>query len=144
MNEERTTQRSLDAFRTVDRRDAGFSLIETLVAFAILSVSLTVLFAGVTRAIVGSQYAQHKRLALRIAQNQIEEIGITVPIQPGERKGRSENGFAWAHRMQAIPQLSSPASLSAWVEVSVWTSELAVGPPAITLLTAKRVQVLRQ
>lgn len=143
MNEARTTQRS-PSVRTVDRRDAGFTLIETLVAFAILSISLTVLFAGVTRSIVGSHYAQQKRLALRVAQDQIEEIGVTVPIQPGERKGRSENGFAWAHRTQVIPQLSSPASLSAWVEVSVWTSDIAVGPPAISLLTAKRVQVLRQ
>ena len=75
--------------------EAGFSLLETLVAVMVLGVSLVVilqLFSGALRA--GSLSANYTR-ALFIAQNKMEETLVKPLIEEGETEGNVEEIFSY-------------------------------------------------
>lgn len=74
------------------RRAVGFSLLEVLVAFVILSLvatSLYRLFAG-SLANVGA--AEEYSRALLVAESVLAEVGGTRPLSAGEHSGRVEEG----------------------------------------------------
>ncbi len=68
---------------------AGFTLIEVLVAFAIVAVMLLALLEGSTRALRSIERAGvHARL-LAEAENMLAEVGTLVPLRPGRIDGRT-------------------------------------------------------
>lgn len=77
------------------RRQGGFSLLEVLVAFAILALSLGVLmniFARATQTtIVSSQYSQ----AASLIESKLATVGNAIPLEAGTIAGEPENGFEW-------------------------------------------------
>lgn len=77
------------------RRQGGFSLLEVLVAFAILALSLGVLMQIFSRAtiatVTSSQYSQ----AASLAEAVLNDVGFEIPLEEGSRSGQSEAGFAW-------------------------------------------------
>ncbi|MBF0218385.1 MAG: prepilin-type N-terminal cleavage/methylation domain-containing protein [Gammaproteobacteria bacterium] len=86
------------------RSGAGFSLLEVLVAFTIMALSLGVLLniiTSVTRAnMVTSGYSH----ALIIAESQMAVAGIESPLQTELVKGESQNGrFHWQRRVTPCP-----------------------------------------
>jgi general secretion pathway protein I len=74
---------------------AGFSLLEVLVAFAILSISLGVLmqiFSQASRTtLVSSQYSR----AASLAEAKLNAVGSAIPLEEGTVSGDPENGIAW-------------------------------------------------
>lgn len=75
---------------------AGFSLLEVLVAFAILAVSLGVLmniFSQSARTtIVASQYSR----AASLAETRLNAVGTPeIPLEEGTFSGDPEGGIAW-------------------------------------------------
>jgi len=109
-----------------DSRQRGYSLIEVLVAFAILAMALTVLlriFSGGLRNIdASSEYTR----ALVVAEAELAVPGILEPMQSGFAEGTTADGFKWQRQVSALDlggrTLESP--LSPWriaVEVQ-WPS----------------------
>ncbi len=75
--------------------EAGFSLLETLVAVMVLGISLVVilqLFSGALRA--GSLSTNYTR-ALFIAQNKMEETLVKPVLEEGETEGNAEEIFSY-------------------------------------------------
>lgn len=74
----------------------GYTLIEVIVAFALLAMGLTLLLgtlSGSTRQVRWS--ADAGRAALH-AQSLLDTVGITEPLQPGRRDGDFEDGrYRW-------------------------------------------------
>jgi general secretion pathway protein I len=74
---------------------AGFSLLEVLVAFAILSISLGVLmqiFSQASRTtLVSSQYSR----AASLAEAKLNAVGSAIPLEEGTVSGDPEDGIAW-------------------------------------------------
>ena len=103
------------------RRQRGYSLIEVIVAFALLALALTLLLgtlSGATRQVRWSGDAG--RAALH-AQSLLDQVGVGAPLQPGQSDGEFDNGrYRW---MLAITPWTDPASPSA----------LAVDPAAARL-----------
>ena len=102
----------------------GYTLVEVLVAFVILAMTLTVLlriFSGGVRNIgVSADYAR----AVLIAESQLEAAGIDEPYHAGETRGIEDEEFTWTRSVS--PYLPSPGyaptvnGLRAWhVEVTV-------------------------
>ncbi len=76
------------------RRQAGFALVEAIVAFAILAISLIALFVGVSGAERSGLRSHFQMTALRLARSRLDELGVVVPLRTRTYKGRSE-GVDW-------------------------------------------------
>ncbi len=88
--------------RAVNKKSAGFTLIETLVAIMLLAISMTSimqLFSGGIRSIrVSNEYER----AIFYAQELIEEILLAPSLAEETRKGQFEDGFRWSMKIQAL------------------------------------------
>lgn len=82
--------------RPARSRQRGYTLIEVLVAFAVLALALTVLLgtlSGATRQVRWS--ADAGRAALH-AQSLVAQVGVGEPLVPGRRGGELEAGrYRW-------------------------------------------------
>ena len=102
-------------------RQAGFSLLEILVAFTILATVITVLlqiFAGGLRNLrVGDEYMA----AVTIAEARLAEIGRSVPVVPGET-----GGAVGKYRWQAAILPYATSALPEDAEVSLYAVDVTV------------------
>ena len=76
-------------------KSRGFTLLEVLVAFSILTVSLGVLFQifskGTNAVILGNEYSQ----AVIIAQSRLASAGIEGEFDDGEYSGEENETYRW-------------------------------------------------
>lgn len=75
---------------------SGFSLLEILIAFSILALSLGILLnifsGGLRRTIVSEEYQQ----AVIIAQSKLAAAGIEVPLHSGSKQGEVLEKYFWS------------------------------------------------
>lgn len=124
--------------------EAGFSLIETLVALMVF----TACYVLVQQSISGSwrlmRAAQSEEAALAVAQRQLALSGIETPLEEGSSNGLSEDGYAWAVEIRRYgppgPQAPTPL-LAYWVDVSVRWKESALRPERSLSLKSLRLAV---
>jgi general secretion pathway protein I len=84
------------------RDQAGFTLLEVLVAFVIASMALAVLFQGATEGLHGTDLAAHYQEALARAQSRMASLGRDLPVQDGDHQGEDGDGFHWHTRISTI------------------------------------------
>jgi len=86
----------------VIRRHKGFSLLEILIAFAIMAVAITIVLrvfgSGVNNAVTSEEYTS----AVQIAESLMARTGIEAPLELGETQGNIANKFDWAVRITAV------------------------------------------
>jgi general secretion pathway protein I len=91
------------------RQHKGFSLLEILVAFAIMAVALTIVLrifgSGVNNAVVSEEYT----LAVQIAESLMARTGVETPLQVGELSGSEADKYHWLIR---ITPVAAPPSKS--------------------------------
>lgn len=73
----------------------GFTLIEVLVATAILAVTLTILFQSFSGGINATVKSQKHILAILSAQSLMDRIGHDIPLKNGSKEGETELGLKW-------------------------------------------------
>jgi general secretion pathway protein I len=103
-------------------RQRGFSLIEILVAFVILAMSLSVIFrifsGGLRNVALSEDYAR----AVLVAESQLAAVGVSEPLVRGVTTGEWDQRFRWQRVIeQYLPWEQGkelPASLQAF-QVSV-------------------------
>lgn len=109
------------------KRQHGYSLIEVIVAFALLAGALTLLLgtlSGAARQVRDSE--AHSRAAL-YAQSLLAAQGMEAPLRPGHQGGAFEDGrFRWTldvqpyadpHARNAAPQPSGTSLLQLDLQV---------------------------
>ena len=69
------------------RHNAGFSLIEVLVAILILGIALVGLTHGITTGLASSKEAEMQTTAALLAQGKIEELRAEGGLEDGEDEG---------------------------------------------------------
>lgn len=84
-------------------RHKGFSLLEILVAFAIMAVALTIVLrifgAGINTAVVSEEYV----LATQIAESMLARVGADIPLQNGHLNGIEGGDYRWSLHIDALP-----------------------------------------
>jgi general secretion pathway protein I len=76
-------------------KQQGFSLLEILIAFSILALSLGILLkifsAGVNTAVVAEDYTA----AVQIAESLMAKTGVETPLQNGQDSGLENDKYHW-------------------------------------------------
>jgi len=122
------------------RSDAGFTLIEVVVAFvvaALVVVAALQLFGG---AFDGSARAERLSRALIAAESRMAAVGVTVPLRTGEERGDGPGGTTW--RTSIAPYEADPALDADTLPVRAYEVTVTVGwqsgsSDAVTLRTVK-------
>lgn len=80
----------------VTRFQSGFTLIEVIVAFAVLALALTLLLGTLSGASRQVRWADDAGRASLYAQSFIDQLGVGEALAPGRQEGGFENGrFRW-------------------------------------------------
>ena len=123
------------------RRAGGFTLLEVVVAFTILAVAMVGLMRAFSSGLRGLDAAQVSTAAVMHARSKLEEVGIAIPLEDGERSGEFDDGYQWRVSMVPLedPRTSDLAApmLPYRVEVTVTAPGTAPGGRAFTLDTVR-------
>lgn len=120
--------------------DAGFSLVEVLVALAISALLMAAVYRGLALGTRGLRVSDVESRLTEVARTQLARAGVDTPLAEGEQTGRSGN-IHWT--VTISPYVSPVAPVDPadtfgkprafWVEVEV----RAQGRPARRLTTVK-------
>ena len=90
-------------------KQQGFSLLEILIAFSILALSLGILLkifsAGVNTALVAEDYTA----AVQISETLMAKTGVETPLQPGQSSGLENEKYHWL--VEVIPFEFNPENV---------------------------------
>ncbi len=119
-----------------DASRAGFTLLEVLVAFAVLSMTLIAAYQLLGTGLRGSERAERVKFALLAAESKLAEIGGGASLRAGRSGGTLGGGYRWRaevrRRREAEPESALPVAA---YEVSVTVSWGTAG--AVTLDTLR-------
>lgn len=121
-------------------REAGFVLLEVLIAAVLAALTLIVVFHSYSTAFSGSERTERVTIALLAAESKLAEIGVAAPLQPGETTGRLEGGYGWRAEVRpygALPEdeFGGPPVRAYEVEVTVsWGGGQSVSLSSLRLI----------
>jgi general secretion pathway protein I len=126
--------------------DAGFTLIEVLVAFAILATALGALFAIFGSGLRRGGQIEAERNAVAVAQSILADIGREIPLIDGKAEGDGPGGVRWRVDIRPYGDAGQglqpePAALVRAHEVSVVVSWGPGAGRAVSLQTLRLAPV---
>ncbi len=91
-----TRNSKLETGRCETRRsEAGFTLMEVLVATAIMGIAVTALMTGLSGSLRNIGRAESYERAILLGRAQMNRILIEGPLKPGLYRGAWEDGWRW-------------------------------------------------
>jgi len=82
------------------KANQGFSLLEILVAFTIMAVSLGIVLkifsSGVNTAVISEDYI----IATQIAESLMAKTGVEEPLEEGETTGLEDDKYQWSIKIE--------------------------------------------
>ena len=78
-----------------DGRAGGFTLVEVVVALAILALTFTFAYRAMSGGLGRLADDGAAEQAVLVARSQLARIGSDIALADGETDGRAEGGFAW-------------------------------------------------
>ena len=123
----------------VQRAQRGFSLLEVLVAFSILALSLGILMQIFSRAMTATALGGAYHRAITLAESKLSLVGLEMPLEIGTESGETEDGFSWQVVIGDYPQPDTGwETSSSLYEISAQVSwETAEGSRQVVLRTLR-------
>lgn len=87
------------------RDERGFTLVETLIAFAILSLTLVALYGAFGTSVTGLARARGVDEAVLIAQSRLAELAAAKVLPPVFEGGVEGSSYRW--RLELVPSEAS-------------------------------------
>ena len=84
-------------------RAGGFTLLEVIVAFTILSVALVAILQAMATGMQGLGAAQTSAAAVMHARSKLDEVGQAILLEEGETSGEFDDGYTWRVRIAELP-----------------------------------------
>jgi general secretion pathway protein I len=102
------------------RRDRGFTLVEVVVAIAILALMAGVIFRVNSDSIRNIHRADALAAASALVQSLIAKVGTEIQLREGEVRGQSGNALQWRVQMKRYGDATDRAQwpLSAYTVVA--------------------------
>ncbi len=107
-------------------KQRGFSLLEMLISFSILAVSLGILLKIFSSGIITAQVADNYTTAAQIASNLMAKTGVETPLKISENIGVENEFYHWRVRVNPQTFVSTELDLRGLpvdlfnVNVQVW------------------------
>lgn len=79
--------------------EAGFTLVEVIVALAMLSIGLSLVLNLISGGLNRTGSAGRMAEAGSLAQSLLAQVGTDWPVKPDERDGRYSSGYRWHLKM---------------------------------------------
>lgn len=76
-------------------KQRGFSLLEILIAFSILALSLGILLKIFSGGVNAAGVAEEYTAAVQIAESLMAQTGVESPLQQGETTGMENDKYYW-------------------------------------------------
>jgi general secretion pathway protein I len=107
------------------KRPRGYTLIEVIVAFALLALGLTLLLGTLSGAARQVRWSGDAGRAALYAQSLLDQVGVGEALQPGQRDGEVDGGrYRWA------------------LTISPWTDASAAPAQPISLQAPRMLEVV--
>jgi prepilin-type N-terminal cleavage/methylation domain-containing protein len=125
--------------------ERGFTLVETLVSLAILTISLVALVEIFGVGFRGVRMSEFDTAALQLATSELARAGTETPLQAGQQQGVTSAGLEWNVVIEpyapryADGDAKPPGGLEAyWVTAEVrWQASTLAAPQTVSLKTLK-------
>ena len=108
-----TGQRALCGIR---KRDGGFTLLEVMIAVAIMAIALTALYGSQSRSLSYAIEARFYTVATSLAESRLAELqaGLSEPMQESGDFGEMFPGYHWRIATEVVSLHDVVASAPAW------------------------------
>lgn len=104
------------------RADRGFTLIEVVVAFVVLALSLGALFEIFATGLRSAGAAGDYAVAAMVAESRLDALDVETPLEAGEYGGPLDGGFRWRAEARPYPLDETPGVPYPLVEVVLTVS----------------------
>lgn len=119
---------------SVRGRQKGYSFVEVLTAFAILSFAVAALLPVFSNSLRATKTVETRTLARMQLESLISEIGVSKPLVEGEYVGAFDNGATW--QIVITPQQTTQ-------ETTLFHLAVSVSPGSPNEEAALHVETLR-
>ena len=93
-------------------RTRGFTLVEMLVAFAIVAVAVGVSLEAMSSGLSGARAASSTTSRILLARSMMDAVGVETPLEAGTREGAFPDGERW--RVTVSPMARRDGALGLW------------------------------
>lgn len=119
--------------------EAGFTLLEVLVALAVLAISLGVLIPVFSGTLDRQGALADQKTAAMLAESKLATVGSEIPLVDGATDGKFDNGFTWhaevaPYQFQYTSRFVTPKLVTLTVH---WPAKN--GPRVLTVKTIRLV-----
>jgi general secretion pathway protein I len=122
-------------FVICNSRKGGFTLIEVIVAIAILAISLVMVMQLFSGGLKASKTSSNYTRAIIHAKNKMEELSI----EPVQGSGKFEDGFEWESEVQPHEELEHLDLNLMKIKVKVLWAERMHKKKSVELVSLKRI-----
>jgi prepilin-type N-terminal cleavage/methylation domain-containing protein len=78
----------------------GFTLVEVLVALAVLAITTAFAFRAFSGALVSLNASGREQTALMLAESMMDRVGRDIDLRDGDSSGQTVDGFIWRLQMR--------------------------------------------